>query len=250
MASEAYWNDLRQKLAESPSWMLAPIEDSTITLGNGPFMHVSTAFDCMLAGLQDLAFRILDNTLPRLRHYVKDLSWLKDIPLNQVEDRAFYTARYFHLGSWIRTGVMDCALAQICSDRYQALLKFWNIRRPRENYLLESMLLRVESRKYDEAAALYEEYEKKPIAIPPPSRRFTRNARSILYLFLKSGRDESQGVLLQQSLSAFLSAATRWGKDAFPLPYTGEFDVARIFRACRELAGGAASMEDVLAAVR
>ncbi len=110
------------------------------------------------------------------------------------------------------------------------------------------MLLELEAGDPVAAKRIYEEYESKPIAVPPASLRFSRNPRALLYAHLDA--DAVASTMLDDALRAFLAAATRWERDVWPTPFVGIRDAARIIWVCQSLRGQQPTLQSVLPLIR
>jgi hypothetical protein len=203
----------------------------------------------MVLGLQDHAADLLASLLTKVLAELKDDRWMKVRSEYAGSEMTMGLAKAANVATWLHTGKFNPLLAASALQWHLKMQSFWGGRLTGPN-LLGVMLSSIESGTPNEAIRLYEDNETKLLAIPPKDFRFCRNARSVLYLFLKSGQEEGRKAIREEALRKFLAAATRWEKGVQPIPYVNKLDVARLVHAARSLEGQSLSVSETLAQVR
>ena len=213
---------------------------------------VTNALACIVVGLRPNAEAILDSLLPQLKKELRTESWIQKKGPFEGTEILNVVAKAAHVGHWLKYGKFDLGLAESALRWRHALESFWKsmgIRRLTQPNILAAMLLEIESERPDRAIQVYESNEKSPFQLPPRNMRFTSNARSVLYLHLKTAKDAGTADLRSKALASFLKNATQWDRAVDPLPYVMQMDVARIARACWCLKGEDHSIPRVIEAV-
>lgn len=229
MASETYWEEraARIDLAKGP---MSP----EALIGNGPWLATCDAIVLEVVGRHKEARLLLDSFFPDLMALLSDKSAFECYPDYEKLSRLVILYNSAHIANWLLHGEFDATLGQATYDAE------WNNYRfhcPKAKadiiLLLNLMLLRIESGRFERAKKLYEANEKKNIQIPPESLRFARNPRALLYAHLHSDKIPHQH--LHAARESFRKAGTQWEKDVDPVQNVLLPDAARVFSACLRL---------------
>ncbi len=239
MATDSFWEAKRHSLFEESIGPLARLPMShEAMIAYGPASAVFDACHFLALGCEHEAHKILDSFLPA----VTKQGFFESI--QHIEQRAS-VAGATNCGYWLRYGAFDSKLASTALQYHLELNEWWGGRMTPPN-VHETMLLALEADQPDTAAEYYEKHEKVHLSIPPENLRFSRNARSLLYLHIK----EPKHTMAQKGLASFVKAATKWDKGIQPIPYISIDDAARTYYACRTLTGESVSLQQVLATIR
>ena len=249
MASLDYWQKERTALFEGEIAPLNRLPMSTAARrANGPMFANIDALRTIVLGCPAATANLLDY-LPDLLDDLTCTDWAATLPEYDRAGRLASLPEHAAVGTWLRTGSTDASLSQAA---FEALLNH------QERYggrisgptLLHLMLLSIEASSIPQAACLYEQWEKRPISMPPESRRFAKNPRALLYAHLRLSPLSDHSGFLFDCLHLFLAQATRWDKDVQPVPYVGLVEAARITRTCLQLTGRPSDLEAVVALIR
>jgi hypothetical protein len=247
MASKAYWETKSKELSRQYP---LPLKADEVYLGMLACSTVGDVLYSMAAGRQDLSAALLDHMVPRLGKEVIDRPWMKEPPEYKAKEMMMIVSEAAHVAWWLKTGEFDARLAKEAIHWREEMERLWGVGRRIGPNLLASMLLAVETNQPDLAIRLYEENAKPVLKVPPADFRFVKNARSVLYVFLRCGGQQSRRDMVKEALSRLLVAATKWEKDLFPLPDLGISDTARLVHACARLEKRKLSVTEVVDLIR
>jgi hypothetical protein len=243
MATEEYWNAQRDLLLDSPHGPLARLPMSPEALAAyGPMSAVEDALRLLVLGLPDRAADRLE-FVPRLRALLAGPDALAHLTEPDRMHSAASLREALHLGTWLLGDRMSATLAAEAGHHLCALNR-WFGGRPTPPNLHRLMLLSVESGDAQGAADLYRANEARPLSLPPRDRRFTSNARAVLYACLAG--DAVPLDVRSDAVEALRRKATRWERSTRPIPYVGPVELARTLKACHQLMGRPHDLASIL----
>lgn len=246
VARDSYWEEREVFLrkAYSKGGLLSEIRTGMLSYSSA--IH---GLEFMIVGMEEEAADFLGRLVPKLRSELEDKRWIAGRSEYSGKELMTAVAHGASAAAWLQTGRFDKVLAASALAWRQEMQRIWGGRATTPN-LLDLMLSAIESGQPDLALEIYRLHQPAPLAIPPKNFRFTRNACSILYLFLCTDRDASSKDLRGEALSKFLASATRWEKGFDPLPYVNILDVARIVYAAGTLEGRPPSLKTIISQVK
>lgn len=236
MATESYWADC-ETLLDGPAGMLAtmPMTDEAV-IGYGPTCALDDALKLLVLRRNADAHRLLNSFAPRLRTSLESTDWLGSVPPGQRTGRLYLLAENMNVAEWLLEGEFGRVRAKQAAVLHVAAHREYCPRAKLDGLqLLHHMLLSIEAGEAPDAGDAYLRYEKQPLAWPPSSPRFGRNARSLLYAHLN--RERAPKDLLPQATENFRAAATKWERGLQPLPHVGFVEAARTLWHCHSLQG-------------
>jgi hypothetical protein len=243
MASDQYWARHLASLEKHFREVTVPYTGMLAGVG------ATHALEMIVGGKPEKARDYLNDLVPRLKSELADRRWMLGRSEYEGKEMMKAVAKGTHAAVWLQTGRFDPDLAKAARAWGEEMDRHWGGRMTGPN-LLDRMLESIECGDPDAAVRLYEKQELNPLPLPPRDLRFTRNARSVLYFCLRTGKDSSVREFRDQAMRKFLAAATQWEKGIHPLPYLGLLDVARIVFAAAGLEGSPTSVETVAAQIR
>lgn len=247
MATDTYWEKTRARLYEKYRFPLDP--SKVRARGWMPTVIISEVLQCLVVGMSENAQAVLKLISPQMEEELASEEANREKgPSGDIQLIASIS-RSAHLAHWLHHDRIDLSLAERALRWRHALNAHYNSSKLTQPNLLDSMLLEVETEKPERAIPVYEANEKSPLVLPPKNMRFSSNARSVLYLHLKTGKDKTSADLRKKSLASFLRNATQWDRDVSPLPYVMLMEVARISRACWWISGEDYSLSRIVEAI-
>lgn len=208
--------------------------DREVLIGAGPMFAVDDAIVLGVMGKYDEARSLIQGFLPELIGLLADSRAFETFAEHERLGRLALLSKDAYVANWLLSGRFDARLGRLALDAMWDYFRFMSPKaKPDGVLLLNTMLLKIESGRYESAKELYERFEKTPMKVPPDSLRFARNPRALVYAHLHEKSVPQE--FLAKARHSFRNAATQWEKDVCPILYVLLPDAARILSASLRL---------------